>query len=203
MVSEPPSEPPSPRDRDGVPPAAGRAHRTRRIERAVAELVAEHGQARVTVGMVVERAQVSRETFYALYSGVGECYVGAVSAYVSALWSHELAMERAQTWAAFEAGLAEGLRALAEDPVFSWCLFLDAPAGIGGVTRQQTTMRTRIAAALHRLQPEADAFVVDASVAMVRQLIEDHLAEGRIAELADRAPEIVRLLQASAAVRPG
>jgi len=71
---------PLPRGRHGIDRDEIRAHQRARLIEATIECVAERGYPTTTVGHIVARARVSRETFYELYSDKEDCYVASLAA---------------------------------------------------------------------------------------------------------------------------
>jgi AcrR family transcriptional regulator len=63
--------------------AGAHADQRRRILRAIAELVAEHGYSEVTVELIVKRARCSYKTFYKHFAGKEECFIALFETAVS------------------------------------------------------------------------------------------------------------------------
>jgi AcrR family transcriptional regulator len=62
----------------GSPLQAPRADARARIVDAMVQVVAEHGFAGASVGLVVSRARVSRRTFYEQFNGLEECFAAVL-----------------------------------------------------------------------------------------------------------------------------
>jgi AcrR family transcriptional regulator len=102
---------------DAAPSAVAEIQR-QRILRATAEVAAEHGAGEVTVAHIVERAGVSRRTFYELFGDREECFLAALDEAVERAAAVVLpAYEGAAGWRErIRAGLAALLRFLDDEP---------------------------------------------------------------------------------------
>lgn len=115
--------------RHGLTRAAVVASQRGRLLDAMAQVVAEKGYATVTVADIVERAEVSRRTFYEQFADKEECLLAAFDIGV------ELLMGRIRDAAevAGDAGWPESARVgvqtylgvLAEEPAFTWSLHVE------------------------------------------------------------------------------
>ncbi|MGB8875435.1 MAG: helix-turn-helix domain-containing protein, partial [Solirubrobacteraceae bacterium] len=74
-----------PRGRHAAPRAVVREIQRARMLDAMVEAVADKGYARVTVADVIERAGVSRKTFYEQFANKEECFLAAYDAGVDGL----------------------------------------------------------------------------------------------------------------------
>jgi AcrR family transcriptional regulator len=95
--------------------------------------VAEKGYARVSVADVIERAGVSRRTFYEIFRDKEDCFLAAYAAGAEIVMDEVVAaaVEAPVEWdARLEAAIAAFLRVLSEHPDFSRTLLLDV-AGAG------------------------------------------------------------------------
>jgi AcrR family transcriptional regulator len=102
----------------GPAPSAVAEVQRQRILRATAEVAAEHGAGEVTVAHIVERAGVSRRTFYELFVDREECFLAALDEAVARAGAAVLpAYGAEQAWRErIRAALAALLRFLDEDP---------------------------------------------------------------------------------------
>src|ERR1700730_15858529 len=82
-----------------------------RLLAAAVEVVDEVGYARMTVARVIERARVSRKTFYDTFADREECFLGAFEQALG--HARELAVEAYER----EAGWRDGIRAALARPV--------------------------------------------------------------------------------------
>src|SRR5260370_13662775 len=117
-----------PRGRGSLPPSEGARAQGERMLRAMTAAVAELGYGNVRITDVVDRARVSRQSFYAQFADKEECFVAA----------HErgirLVLDRVQDSAAgqtasrpdeqLRAGLATYLEMTAEEPEFAHCMLI-------------------------------------------------------------------------------
>lgn len=141
-----------PRGRGSLPPDEVAAAQRERILRAMIGAVAERGYADARIADVVERARVSKQSFYALFADKGECFLAA---HAQGL---ETILGRLGEWAsaAPELGAQEQLRggigaylglAVAE-PEFAYCMLVELPAiGAEGL-RARIAAHAQIAALL-------------------------------------------------------
>ncbi len=113
--------------RDGAPSAVADIQR-QRILGATAEVVAEHGAGAVTVAHIVERAGVSRRTFYELFGDREECIMAALDEAVGRAAAVVLpAYEDGRGWRErTRGGLAALLRFLDGDPGVRALLVVEA-----------------------------------------------------------------------------
>lgn len=109
--------------------AVGAAHRTRLL-RAVVGAVAERGYANVRIADIVERARISRQSFYAQFNSKQQCFLAAHTEGLAMILA-----ELGATIASSEpplAQLAQGIDAyfaLADrEPEFARCMLIELPA---------------------------------------------------------------------------
>jgi AcrR family transcriptional regulator len=71
-----------------------------RVLRAFAELLAEHGFAKLRIAWVCERAGVSHGTFYKLFQDKEDCVCAAYDRYIEVVWREAsvVGVPEAQTW---------------------------------------------------------------------------------------------------------
>jgi AcrR family transcriptional regulator len=102
-----------------------------RIMRALVDVLAEHGFAGATVGLVLARARASSRTFYQLFDGLEDCLVGVmdrVLEQVVVLASREL--EGAECWQdGLRAALAAVLAFFDSDPELAQVCIVQTLAG--------------------------------------------------------------------------
>lgn len=104
--------------------------RTRMLT-AMAEVAAEHGAANVTVAHVVERAGVSRRTFYELFDDRDDCFIAAFDEALGRVARRLVdAYEIQQEWIEqIRACVIAGLAFLEEEPFMGRLLIVEALAG--------------------------------------------------------------------------
>lgn len=101
-----------------------------RMLTAMAEVACEQGAANVTVAHVVERAGVSRRTFYELFADRDDCLLAAVEEAIDRVTAQVLpAYERPGTWRErIRAGLIALLSFLEEEPYMGHLLIVETLA---------------------------------------------------------------------------
>ena len=126
-----------------------------RILTAMTELVRERGVADVVVAHIVERAGVSRRTFYELFEDREDCLVAAFEHAVHCAAAVVLpAYEGTGTDAAWEDQIRAGLRALLgfldEQPALGGLCVVDALAAKPPVLERRARVAERLVDAVHR-----------------------------------------------------
>jgi AcrR family transcriptional regulator len=155
---------------------------------AMAEAVAEKGYARVAVADVIERAGVSRKTFYEHVANKDECFLVAYDAGVDALMGEieEAVAAAAPDWlAAASAGAQAYLDALAANPAFARTYLVEISAAGPDALERRTAVHERFAAQLadtHRSAradlpelPDLPDYAFRACVGAINELVTDHL----------------------------
>ena len=207
-----------PRGRGSLPPEDVAQAQRQRILRAMVAAAATLGYANVRVADVVNRARVSRQSFYALFADKEECFLEAHAAGL------ELIVERLARWTAADAGAAADvddptapgrgavsayLVLAADEPEFARCMLVELPAiGPAGLQARLAAHR-QIAALLrtwhHRARqdhpdwPAVPDARYAAAIGAVHDLLFDAVASGD-AELApslrgDAVSAVLTLLQ--------
>jgi AcrR family transcriptional regulator len=163
---------------------------------AMVEAVAEKGYARVAVADVIERAGVSRKTFYEQFANKEECFLAAYDAGVDRLLAAiDAALEPlAPDWlAAARRAVEVYLERMAESPAFARaCLIEVLGAGPQALARRDV-VQTRFAAqlaAIHRRArrdipeiPKLPPQTFRAAVGAVNELVTAHVLEHGAATL--------------------
>ena len=182
----------------------------RRALAAMTEVVGERGYAETTVRDVLERARMSRRTFYQLFDNREHCFLAA----------YEHARGEALGWLDHRPGpketfpqhltsaLTQVLEHFAARPEFARLLLVEPPAvGPPGVERHERTMRElaeRLArsrpAAAPSLGPDELRLRCEASVGAVHRVVSARIVEGRARDLPGMVAELVGLVRALAAV---
>jgi AcrR family transcriptional regulator len=177
----------------------------------MAEAVAERGYARAAVADVIERAGVSRKTFYEQFANKEECFLAAYDAGVAmVLKAIEGAVGAAPNpYAAAAAGTQAYVDTLAANPTLARAFFLEVrAAGPEALARRDAVLErfadqleAIYAAARDQLQvlpPAPPRYVFRACVGAVTELVTRELsAHGaeRLPELADAIFDVeMRLL---------
>jgi AcrR family transcriptional regulator/DNA-binding MarR family transcriptional regulator len=115
---------------------------------AIVEVAAEHGRANMSVAQVVQRAGVSRRTFYEIFVDLEDCFMAAFEHAVRKAGERVLASYRSQDrWQErLRAGLLALLVFFDEDPVTGRLLIVEAAAaGTRALHRRQILLSQLIA----------------------------------------------------------
>ena len=188
-----------PRGRHAAPRDVVRQTQRARMLDAMVQSVAEKGYARVAVADVVERAGVSRKTFYEQFANKEECFVAAYDDGVDRLLAAiDAALDTlAPDWlAAARRAVAVYLDAMAASPAFARAFLIEA-LGAGPVAlARRRAVQDRFAAqleAVHRRAradipeiPEVPPHTFRAAVGAVNELVTAHVLERG----ADTLPEL-------------
>lgn len=173
--------------------AVAAAHRERLL-RAIVGAVAERGYANVRIADVVDRARVSRQSFYAQFQSKEACFLAAHADGVEIILA-ELSAQIAATEAPL-AQLAGGISAYfalaGREPEFARCMMIELPAiGPAGLTARLDAHRSVAAvlagwhAAARRgageLWPPVAESRYAAAVGAVHDLLFDLVADPRLA----------------------
>jgi AcrR family transcriptional regulator len=184
------------------------ANRRRALE-AMTEVVGERGYPETTVRDVLERARMSRRTFYELFDNREHCFLAAYEqACREALPFLDRAHEPDEPFPQhLNRVLTRVLEHLAARPHFARLLLVEPVAvGAAGLERHELTMR-RLADRLARSRPATASGVgpeelrlrCEASVGAVHRVVSARIVEGRARDLPDLAGELVLLVRALAA----
>jgi AcrR family transcriptional regulator len=188
-----------PRGRHAAPrPVVREAQRVRMLA-AMVQAVAEKGYARVAVADVIERAGVSRKTFYEQFANKDDCFLAAYDASVDELLAKiDVALEAlAPDWlAAHRAAVETYLETLAASPEFARALLIEVLGAGPDALSRRAAVQDRFAAQLrdvHRRArqdipeiPEVPPHTYRAAVGAVNELVTAHVLEHG----ADTLPEL-------------
>jgi AcrR family transcriptional regulator len=181
------------------------AHRQRAIA-AMLDVAGERGYAATTVGHVLERAGMSRRTFYSVFRNREDCFLAAYDeagrqalARVARVRSEPPAPARPEL---LELALTDLLTIAAARPALARVLLVEpASAGRPGIERHERTMREfarRLADAVEEPQPATSrrpALRFEAGVGAVERVVHARVVEGRTDELPRLAPELANVLR--------
>jgi AcrR family transcriptional regulator len=137
-LAEPHAQRGLPRGRGSLPPEEVARAQRERLLRAMVGAVAELGYATVRIADVVDRARVSRHSFYAQFADKEQCFLAAHADGV------ELILERIGPWAVnssdvapliqLRRGIAAYLDLASTEPEFARCMLIElqasGPAGL-------------------------------------------------------------------------
>jgi AcrR family transcriptional regulator len=181
-----------------------------RLIAAAAQLIGGEGCAAVTVGDIVERARVSRRTFYEHFGDREECILAAGrlgQRFVAGRIAAELASVPEADWRTrLRVGLQTYFETLAAEPRLVRAADA-AITAVGGRTlelRAQalewwlTQLRTLNGIALSQdpAIPEVDESELMVLVGGIGELVRDAARRGRIEHLPEQAPAVIRLAEA-------
>ena len=170
-----------------------------RLLAAMAEAVADKGYARAAVADVIERAGVSRKTFYEHFANKEDCFLAAYDEGVDLLLGaiDEAVAEAAPDWlAASRAGAERYLQTLADNPDFARTFLIEVLAAGDDALARRTLVHQRFAeqlAALDRAArrdikelPAPPEHAYRACVGAINELVTSHL----LAHGAEHLPEL-------------
>jgi AcrR family transcriptional regulator len=197
------------RSTEGVNQPAGQEANRRRALAAMAEAVGEQGYPETTVRDVLQRARMSRRTFYELFDNREQCFLAAYDQ------AREEALARLDGAERPESGcrhlttvLKELFEYLAARPHFARLLVVEpVAAGAPGLERHERTMR-ELADRLARSRPRtsdglgSDELLLrcEASVGAVHRVVAARIVQGRAGDLPSLAMELGGLVRSLAAV---
>lgn len=179
-----------PRGRHAAPrPVVREAQRVRMLA-AMVQAVADKGYARVAVADVIQRAGVSRKTFYEQFANKDECFLAAYDATVDELLATiDAALEAlAPDWlAAHRAAVNAYLGALAASPEFAKAFLIEVlgagPEALNRRAAVQERFATQLADVHRRARqdipeiPEVPPYTYRAAVGAVTELVTAHVLE--------------------------
>jgi AcrR family transcriptional regulator len=187
----------------------------RRVETAMARLVAEKGYATVTIDDLARAARISKRTFYDHYAGKEDCLLAA---YESAATQVLAAAQRAAdatpadqgAAARVEAVIATYLKALAAQPEMTRVFHVEIQAAGAEALRRHLAADLRYVTLLQRIVREDGGTLPRASaiaaLGAVHELVLHAVADGRTARLpsllATVRPILAAVLPAASSPRP-
>jgi len=188
-----------PRGRHAAPRPVVRAAQRVRMLGAMVQAVAEKGYARVAVADVIERAGVSRKTFYEQFANKEDCFLAAYDATVDDLLvTIDDALDAlAPDWlSAHRAAVEAYLQTLAASPEFAKALLIEVLGAGPEALERRAAVQDRFANQLkdvHRRArqdipeiPEVPPHTFRAAVGAVNELVTAHVLEHG----ADTLPEL-------------
>jgi AcrR family transcriptional regulator len=205
-----------PRGRHAAPREVVAESQRDRMLVAMAEACATKGYAHVAVADVIERAHVSRRSFYEQFSNKEDCFLAAYDAGVAGLLEEIAAAEEAARepgpptvglLAAARAGTETYLQLLADNPAFARTFLIEVlGAGPDALARRDAVHQRfadRLAEGFESVRGDAPApapFVFRAAVGAIHELVTRQLLSGgpeALPELLDQVLEVeLRLLGA-------
>ena len=188
-----------PRGRHGLPREAVTGSQQARILHSMIEAVAERGYQETRVVDVVERAGVSRATFYDLFDDVEDCFLEAydfVSARLFATASEAFNQNPDAPWAErVRAGMGAFLELLAAWPEGARFAIVEVlAAGPKALARRDTVLRQLtgfVEAGRSQSSLELPGITSVAIVGGIHELLYTEILHGATARLPARLPDIV------------
>lgn len=156
---------------------------TARLVTAAIDALASGGYANLSVAAVIERARVSRKTFYEVFANRHDCFE-AVFGHITArgLTTIGSACDAEQGWlAATRSGLEALLSLIDEEPALAKVWFVESLAGHPKVLDQRTRAMSRMADAIHLGSSATSAsqrpsrLIAEATVGGISQIIHARL----------------------------
>jgi AcrR family transcriptional regulator len=195
-----------PRHRHDLSREAVRDSQSARILFATAEVVAERGYAAASVGAIVERAGVSRKTFYELYADKEEAFLAAYAAIDTVIARMtEAAAGFDEPREMLRAGIRAYLETLAAEPAFTHMLVIDAVgAGPAVLKRRAEAFRDfirvlgaplELASRTDPSSPQPDDAMLLALLGGINELVLQRLLDGDASTLPELAPTIEALVE--------
>ena len=187
-----------PRGRHGLTREQVLSSQRARMLAAIAAAVAEDGYVATSVASVIDRAGVSRETFYEHFANKEDCFMAAFDAGVDALLARIGAAleEPGPMLERLDRALAAYLDALAEEPELAYALLLGVyAAGPAALARRDLLQRRFVDAvgALLDTPTEAERFACEALVAAVSSMVTMRIGIGAFDELPGMREPIIAL----------
>jgi AcrR family transcriptional regulator len=191
---------PLPRGRHSLSREEVEGSQRERLQRAMADAMAENGYALTTVAEILRRARVSRETFYELYSSKEDCFMSVFDSAYAAIGAATTASAGSAEAAPRDrlAGVLDDyLGAIAADPatarVFLIEVYAAGPAAIERRTALQRGLVDLLAAGLG--VDGRDKFAVEAGIAAIAALVTARLAVGDVDGIIALRDPILDLLE--------
>jgi AcrR family transcriptional regulator len=186
-----------PRGRHAAPREVVAESQRERLLVAMADATAEKGYANVAVADVIERAGVSRRSFYEQFSNKEECFLAAYDAGVDGMLGEISEAEAAASAGGLLAGARAGtevyLQLLADNPAFARTFLIEVlgagPAALARrdavherFARRMAEAHAAMAAAVGGL-PEPVPYIFRAAVGAIHELVTQRLLEQGAAAL--------------------
>jgi AcrR family transcriptional regulator len=160
---------------------------------AMADAVAELGYAKTSVAEVIQRAGVSRETFYEQFANKEDAFLAAYDG-AAEIVAHEIGDELGQVFGRssvdvyekVDAILTRYLEALASEPAVAKTFLVEVYAAGPEALKRRVEVQQRfvdLIAMIVGAEDERQRFACEALVAAVSQLVTQRVAAGRGAEL--------------------
>lgn len=189
-----------PSGRHGLPRAYVARNQRQRITTAVAEAVSELGYVATTIEDIIQRAHVSRRTFYDHFSGKEDAFVAAYDGASEQLYRSIQETMAGQTGsrAKLTACLSAFLAFVEREPAFAdMCIVEVLTAGPTALGRRDRVMRA-FARLFHEAMtegrpsaPDAAGLTAEATVGGVYEIVYKRVLRGQTADIDDLLPDLV------------
>lgn len=195
---------PLPRGRHSLTRKEVEESQRERVQRAMAETMAEKGYALTSVADILRRARVSRETFYELYSSKEDCFMsvfdaayGAIGEAMAATAGGGAATDAVPGVPPLARVLDDYLGAIASDPVTARVFLIEVYAAGPQAIRRRTALQQGLVDLLATAvgAEERDRFAVEASIAAIAALVTARLAVGDVDGIRALRDPIMDLLE--------
>jgi AcrR family transcriptional regulator len=206
-----------PRGRHAAPREVVAQSQRERMLVAMADAVAEKGYANVAVADVIERAKVSRRSFYEHYANKEECFLAAYDAGVEGMLEELRASEREAASGGYLAGARAQtevyLQILADNPAFARTFLIEVLAAGPAALARRDAVHERFAQRLHEGYralaqesadlPEVPSYIFRAAVGAIEELVVDRLLKEGPATLPELLGPILEIELRLLSARPG
>ena len=175
-----------PRGRHAAPPEVVRESQRGRLLQAMAEIVDARGYGRASVAEVIERAGVSRRTFYEHFANKEECFLAAYDSGVELVLGaidRELSGPiQADPLAATAAGARAYLGTLADNPALARTFLIEVLGAGAAALARRSAVHERFADQIARSYraaglPPREQHVFRACIGAINELVADHVLE--------------------------
>jgi AcrR family transcriptional regulator len=193
---------PLPRGRHSLTRAEVQGSQRERVQRAMAEAMAEKGYALTSVADILRRARVSRETFYELYSSKEDCFMSVFDAAYAVIGE---AMTASSTEGSASPSaepplarvLDDYLGAIASDPVTARVFLIEVYAAGPAAIQRRTALQQGLVDLLATAAgaDERDRFAVEAGISAIAALVTARLAAGDVDGIRALRDPILDLLE--------
>ena len=197
-----------PRGRHSLSPEAVKDSQRGRMLRAVALAVAEKGYGETVVTDVIERAHVSRKTFYEHFADLQDCFRQAHATACDTLLAEVVEASRTGPQEGFEtirSGISGYFELIAAEPEMTQAFFADAvAAGPAVALKRKETMASLAALVLagYRLAREGDPALPEplplsgtAATGAINEICLSAIADETLDELPGKTDETVALIR--------
>ncbi|MBM0125871.1 TetR/AcrR family transcriptional regulator [Pimelobacter simplex] len=186
-----------PSGRHGLTPEQVREDQRRRLLSATAICMAERGYTDTSVADIIERAGVSRKTFYELFADKADAFSAAYETGVAGLM-HDVgeAIGPDGTW---HERVVRGLTALAESvarsPAFATLCIMEVWAAGDAARRRHFEVVAGFRTFLDELSDEVSEQLFSGIVGALSTMLYHEIDEGRVEQLTEIVPDMVAFVE--------